>query len=169
MKFGAKFRPEYNAVRELQQAQGSHTFATDWTALYDPSADAAASFTGSGLAAMALGLPTYLSNQYNRGYFYFQQKETGLYFQDNWKVTPRLTLDLGVRWDKWTPYHEKYDRLVNVDLNTIGSLFQVITPHDTKMESIPGIPPSVLASWAARGLSWTTADAVGFEHQGYSV
>ena len=162
MKFGGKFRPEYNNIRENQQAQGSNTFATDWTALYDPSADAATSYTGSGLAAMALGLPTYLSNQYNRGYFYFQQKEIGLYFQDNWKVTPRLTLDLGVRWDKWTPYHEKYDRLVNVDLNTINCLFQVITPHDTTMDSIPGIPPSVLASWSARGLSYTTADAIGF-------
>ena len=162
MKFGAKFRPEYNNVRELQQAQGSHTFGRDWTALYDPTGDKRTSFTGSGLAAMALGLPTYLSNQYNRGYFYFQQKELGLYFNDNWKVTPRLTLDLGLRWDRWTPYHEKYDRLVNVDLDTINSLFQVITPHNTTMESIPGIPPSVLASWTARGLSWTTADSLGF-------
>jgi hypothetical protein len=162
MKFGGKYRPEYNNVRELQQSQGSHTFGQDWTGLYDPSADAITSFTGSGLAAMALGLPTYLSNQYNRGYFYFEQKEIGLYFQDNWKVTPRLTLDLGVRWDKWTPYHEKYDRLVNVDLTTISSIFQVITPHNTTMESIPGIPSSVLASWAARGLTWTTADKVGF-------
>src|SRR5262249_3054898 len=50
----------------------------------------------------------------------------------------------------------------NVDLNTINSAFQVITPHNTTMESIPGIPPSVLASWAARGLTWTTADSAGF-------
>lgn len=27
-------------------------------------------------------------------------KMFGLYFQDDWKVTPRLTIDLGVRWDK---------------------------------------------------------------------
>ena len=32
-------------------------------------------FTGSGLADVLLGLPTALRNQYNRGYFYFQQKE----------------------------------------------------------------------------------------------
>jgi hypothetical protein len=29
----------------------------------------------------------------------FYQHEIGIYFQDNWKVTPRLTLNLGVRWD----------------------------------------------------------------------
>ncbi len=29
----------------------------------------------------------------------FYQHEIGIYLQDNWKVTPRLTLNLGVRWD----------------------------------------------------------------------
>ncbi len=70
------------------------------------------SFTGTGFADLALGLPISLSNQFNRGYFYFRQTERSLYFNDNWKVSPRLTLNFGVRWDNWTPYTEKFDRLV---------------------------------------------------------
>jgi outer membrane receptor protein involved in Fe transport len=108
-KFGFKGRQEYDNVRELQQAQGSHTFGSDWTAQYDPVSRASTPRTGSGFATMLLGLPTYLSNQYNRGYFYFQQKEIGLYVNDSWKVSRRLSLELGVRWDKWTPYKEKYN------------------------------------------------------------
>jgi outer membrane receptor protein involved in Fe transport len=100
VKFGFKGRQEYSNVRELQQSQGSHSFYGDWTALYDPVGDQATSFTGSGFASMLLGLPTYLSNQYNRGYFYFQQKELGAYIHDSWRASPRLTLDLGLRWDK---------------------------------------------------------------------
>ncbi|HSB18158.1 MAG TPA: TonB-dependent receptor [Bryobacteraceae bacterium] len=162
VKVGFKGRQEYNNVRELQQAQGSHSFYGSWTALYDPAEEQGVSYTGSGFAGMLMGLPTYLSNQYNRGYFYFQQKEIGLYFQDTWKVSSRLTLDLGLRFDKWTVYHEKYNRLVNLDITDYAGKMEVFTPHDTKMESIPGIPKSVLASWAARGLSWKTAKEVGF-------
>jgi len=32
--------------------------------------------------------------------------------------------------------HEKYDRLVNVDLNNYANQFQVVTPHNVKMEAI---------------------------------
>jgi hypothetical protein len=162
IRMGFKGRQEYNNIRELQQTHGSHDFYSDWTALYDPEADAAKSYTGLGMGSILLGLPTYLSNQFNRGYFYFQQKEIGAYFHDSFRVSPKLTLELGVRWDKWTAYKEKYNRLVNVDLNSFANQFQVITPHSTRMEDIPGIPPAVLDSWAARGLSWRTADEAGF-------
>jgi hypothetical protein len=162
VKFGFKGRQEYNNVRELQQTHGSHSFYNSWTSLYDPANESATPYTGSGMAGILLGLPTYLSNQYNRGYFYFQQKELGLYVHDSWKVSPRLTLELGVRWDKWTIYKEKYNRLVNLDINDYVGKFEVITPHDTRMEDIPGIPPSVLGSYAARGLTWKTANSVGF-------
>ncbi len=110
---------------------------------------------------MALGLGSYYTNQYNRGYFYFRQKEIGLYAEDTWKVNSRLTLSLGLRWDKWTPYKEKYDRLVNLDPASLATAFQVVTPFNTKMEQIPGLPPSMLASWKLRGLTWKTAEEVG--------
>lgn len=43
---------------------------------------------------------------------YRQGSQTwGLFIQDSWKVTRKLTLDYGLRWDYNTPYHEQYGRL----------------------------------------------------------
>ena len=163
LKFGFKGRQENNNIVELQQAQGSDTFYGDWTAQYDPVGQQAVSYTGSGLASLELGLPTYLSNQYNRGYFYFKQKEIGLYANDTWKVTPRLTLDLGLRWDYWTPYREKYNRLANLDLTTLSDAgMQVVLPDSTKLTDIPGIPSGVIGSWSQRGLTTVSANDIGF-------
>ena len=162
IQFGGKYRREWNNIRELQQSQGSHDIDGSWTALYNANDDGATPYTGSGFASLLLGLPSFLSNQYNRGFFYFRQTEKGLYFTDRWKVTPRLTLTLGLRWDNWTPYREKFNRLVTADTQSVATKFEVLTPGDNKIQNLPGIPPAVLASWSARGLTYTTADAVGY-------
>ena len=39
------------------------------------------------------------------------QKSFGAFIQDNWRVTPRLTIDAGLRYDVSLPIHEEHDLL----------------------------------------------------------
>src|SRR5438034_955567 len=41
--------------------------------------------------------------------------EQGYFFQDDWKVTPRLTVNLGVRYELISPFIDKNDIMLNFD------------------------------------------------------
>ena len=50
---------------------------------------------------------------YRRG-----NQQWGIFLQDTWKITRKLTLDYGLRWDYATPLHEQYGREGQFDPNT---------------------------------------------------
>lgn len=45
-----------------------------------------------------------------------------LYFQDDWKATDKLTLNLGIRWQTESPYRTKYGQQSQFDPNAIDPL-----------------------------------------------
>ena len=48
----------------------------------------------------------------------FRVWEPGVYFQDNWRARRNLALNLGIRYDVFTPYSEKNGHIANFDPTT---------------------------------------------------
>lgn len=80
---------------------------------------------GSGLASMMMGLlangnSAAASRAYQVFIPYLTSYEHAAYVQDDWKLNQRLSFNLGIRWDLFTPYTEKTNRLTNFDLSTLA-------------------------------------------------
>jgi hypothetical protein len=108
LKFGGEARRYNDNTQNPGQAAGNYSFGRNWTQLNALRADAT---SGNELATFLLGTPTSAFVDRNidpawRHYYYV------LFFQDDWKLTPRVTLNAGIRWDYESPNFERFDRMV---------------------------------------------------------
>ncbi|MGC2323539.1 MAG: TonB-dependent receptor, partial [Terriglobales bacterium] len=71
------------------------------------------------------------------------QNNYGLYFQDNFRLTRRLTLNYGLRWDYFGVIHEEHNRFSIFDVAT-GQLEQVGSP------GLSGLYPKDLNNFSPR-------------------
>jgi hypothetical protein len=71
---------------------------------------------GNSIASMLLGLMSGGRIQYEPQ-LATQVKYAGAYFQDDWRVNDRLTLNMGLRWDTDRPLTERFDRTSWFDYN----------------------------------------------------
>ena len=108
MKFGGEQRLFYNNFYQPDNPTGYFHFGQHVTAGVADSGDPT---QGNSFASLLLGYGDNDSGLSVKHAVADRSKETGFYFQDAWKVTPRLTLNMGVRYEWSTPYSERFDQI----------------------------------------------------------
>ena len=130
LKFGYEYEHIWMGVLDNNPLYGQFTFGGGYSAC--PSGT---SIPGGGTCSSASGTPSYLSSgKVADTYFadflfgttsayalanYFEahlrQTIMSTYAQDDWKVAPNLTLNLGLRWEYGSPYSEQHNFVSNWD------------------------------------------------------
>jgi hypothetical protein len=83
--------------------------------------------SGNSIATFLLGTPSSVSSAWNvkPSYLY---RYFAPYLQDDWKISRRLTLNLGLRWDFNLPPKERYNRMNRgFDQNVVNSVDTLVT------------------------------------------
>lgn len=95
--------------------------------------------SGNSMASFLLGAVNSASVALNPvGGRYVRQHAYSLYGEDTWKITNKLSLDIGVRWDRFSPTSEKYDNATFFDFGpnpSAGGLPGRLTYAGTKWGS----------------------------------
>jgi hypothetical protein len=111
LKFGFDFRKlQHQGIYPSRPA--SFGFGAGETAF--PSGDLRGS-TGAGYAGFLLGAVDGSSEYINDVVAGSRWTYLSFYAQDDVKITPRLTMNLGLRWDSYTPVREAHDRMSVMD------------------------------------------------------
>ena len=80
-----------------------------------PGAGARSTGTGLDFADFLLGMSQQATLQYGPGTIRFRSRAWSLFFQDDWRVNAKFTINAGVRYEYLTPYWEANNHLVNLD------------------------------------------------------
>jgi hypothetical protein len=161
LQFGVRVRHEtVNIQPDQQEKQGFVDFRTLATSLYDPAsgtAFGAVPNTGHTAANMFLGLAGY-SARFTRPWFEFIASERSGYFQDNFNVNSRLTLNLGVRYEYNTPIKERNNTLIGFNPKTKAA----VLPKSVEEFAQRGLLlPSLAQAYANQGFVYETPQQAG--------
>jgi Carboxypeptidase regulatory-like domain len=111
--FGGQFRRTYQDITDCDQCGGTFNFSQRTTSTPD-SSDPNFGNDGSSFASFLLGQADaserILANEVN-----MRNKEFAVYAQDDFKVSKRLTVNFGLRWDIMVPFTENHNNIVFVN------------------------------------------------------
>ncbi len=107
LKFGVAYYQTWMYTNWAQDNEGFNQQAT-----WNPATRSG----GDSVASLLLGLPNNASRQLGNSGVSLHTNVFGVFAQDSWRMTSKLTVNYGLRWDNTSPVTEKGNRLATFDL-----------------------------------------------------
>lgn len=148
-KFGGEMRPEHFSIYEPADPRGSMSFAH----LYTDNAGSPGS-GGNSLATLLTGQPDG-GNINNLNNIEYSRSTFALFVQDDWRVMPKLTLNLGMRYEYFSPVHSAKDAQAN--FNPVTGNLDI--PKDSNVSLTPYLTSNVFLNHINHNASGALIDA----------
>lgn len=127
LTYGGEYRRMQQNTRTDQNARGTFQFSGLATSALNSQGQPQTG-TGFDFADFLLGLPQSSSVRFGSSSNYFRGSVVNWFAQDDWRIRSNLTLNLGVRYEYFRPFHEKYNHLANLDISPQWNAVAVVTP-----------------------------------------
>jgi len=101
-------------------------------------------FTGNGLADFVAGFPDNYF-QFSNAVYGIRATQLDLYAQDSWKITPRLTLDFGLRWEYNSPLSDPHNEIIGFFPGKQSTVFPD-APNSLLYPGDPGTPNNAMTA-----------------------
>ncbi|MGE0393491.1 MAG: carboxypeptidase regulatory-like domain-containing protein [Vicinamibacterales bacterium] len=132
MTFGGEVRRHHININAQEDPRGAFAFT--------------GAVTGFDVADFLLGIPSTSSIASGNPDKFLRGSSYAAYFSDDWRVSPVLTVNAGVRWEYEAPLSERFGRLANLN---IAPGFTSATPVQGSLlqPDRRGIQPRIGLSW----------------------
>ncbi|HEY2040190.1 MAG TPA: carboxypeptidase regulatory-like domain-containing protein [Edaphobacter sp.] len=124
MKFGYEWQAINTELNDFNPSYGADFYAGQFSRPLDPVTKQPVAVSNDAATQQARNLADFMMGNRNEyqlttyAIVHLRQRYNFMYFQDDIKVTPKLTINAGLRYEIVTPQYEKDNRLSNFDPST---------------------------------------------------
>jgi Carboxypeptidase regulatory-like domain/TonB dependent receptor len=142
LKFGGDFL--YFQLNYLQSNLTRGRY--DYTGVFT-SADGSGVGSGDPFADFLLGYPQDTTRTMGSGQAYLRQNVYAAYAQDDWRISPRFTLNVGLRYEYAAPYTEARGNLLNLDYSTLPQAPRLVHVSSGSEPDRTNFAPRIGLAW----------------------